>query len=290
MAARTGLYDQKWHHDGILAPYANQLKQERDLRMWLLDRHRGSAPLSDLYPTMQTNKIPDLMLRAYLDRGYLAGCRLRPPNAAEQMPQAGALGVTSPKPRPPLPQAKPPPSNSPTSRGTPPQGSGAGSGAVVSATAVMYDPGLPTRTPPSSPNSVIIEGVQTLSGHTVQHVGGTAQGPLGEERFRAVLQEWGLQQVGEGQTEEEGTGHQCYFVALREALAAKGVTDTAVNIKREIQGELEKAQWVQYYEGNGALGQITVSQGPPGSTPTPDQPTATWREHHRGRALMGKSP
>ena len=60
-----------------------------------------------------------------------------------------------------------------------------------------------------------------------------------------------------------------------------------MNIKREIQRELEEAQWVEYYEGNGALGRITVSQGPPGSAPTPDQPTSTWREHLRRQGSHG---
>ena len=248
VVARTGLYDQKWHCDGIPAPYANQLRQERDLRMWLMDRRRGLAPLSDLYLTMATNEIPVLMRRAYLDRGYLAGRQLPPPHAAEQFSQAGAPRVASPKPRLPLPQAKPPPSNSPTSRadprGTPPQGAGAGSGAAASAAAIMYDPGFPTGTPPVSPNSIIIDEVQTGS-HTAQHARGTKQGPWTEERFQAVLRGWGLQHVDGGQTDEESTGHHCYFVVLREALATKGGTDTAVNIKREIQGELEEAQWVE---------------------------------------------
>ena len=293
VVARTGLYDPKWHRDGIPAPYAKQLKQDRDLKVWLMDRRRGPVPLSDLYPTMAANEIPDLMRRAYLERGYMAGHRLPPPSAAQHFSPASAPEAASPRPRLPLPQAKPPPSNSPTSRvdpqGTQPRGAGAGSGATVSAAGAMYDPGFPTGTPPLSPDSVIIDEVQTGS-HTAEHAEGAEQEPWTEERFQAVLRGWGLEQVDEGQTDEEGTGHQCYFVALREALAAKGETDTTVNIKSEIRGMLEEPRWGEYYEGEGALGRITVRQGPPGSAPTPDQPTSTWREHLRRQGSHGGEP
>ena len=293
VVARTGLYDPKWHRDGIPAPYANQLKQERDLKMWLMDRRKELAPLSDLYPTMATNEIPDLLRRAYLERGYLAGRRLPPPSAAELSSPVSAPGAASPRPRLPLPPAKPPPSNFPSSRvdpqGTPPQGAGAGSGAAGSATGAIYDPGFPTGTPPLSPASVTIDEVQTSS-HTAQHTGSADQGPWTEEHFQAVLRGWGLEQVDEGQTDEEGTGHQCYFVALREALAAAGVTDSAVNIKSGVLDMLDEPQWVEDYEGDGVLGRITVSQGPLGSAPTPDQPTATWREHLRRQGSHGGEP
>ena len=96
VVARTRQYREEWHRDRVPAPYTQQLQRKRKLKRWLLvDRH-GQHLLADLYPTMQTKDIPDLMIRTWLKQGYLNGHPVPPPREAGQAPQTTAEPAAQP--------------------------------------------------------------------------------------------------------------------------------------------------------------------------------------------------
>ena len=112
---------------------------------------------------------------------------------------------------------------------------------------------------------------------------------LGEEDFRALLRQWGYDQVDEGQVDEQGLSHQCYFVALQEACHAVEVFWPAAALRVAILALLDKQHWIDHYESQ-KYGHVLVSQGPPGSAPNAGQVSASWRSHLRRRGAHGGEP
>ena len=101
-----------------------------------------------------------------------------------------------------------------------------------------------------------------------------------------MLLQWGYDQVDEGQVDERGMTHQCYFVALREACQAMDVVWPAAALRVAILAMLDQQQWIDHYESQ-RYGHVLVSQGPPGSAPGTGQVSASWRSHLRRQGAHG---
>ena len=94
---------------------------------------------------------------------------------------------------------------------------------------------------------------------------------LGEGDFRALLLHWGNDQVDEGQHDEWGVTHQCYFVAAREACAVAGLEVwPAAVIRRAVLDKLQTQHWTDFFESP-VYGHVMVGEGPPGAPPRAGQ-------------------
>ena len=90
--------------------------------------------------------------------------------------------------------------------------------------------------------------------------GDRADGPppaLGESDFRALMLQWGYSQVDEGQADEQGRTHQCYFVALREACSVGGLIWPAAVLRQNILDLLGTQHWIDHYESQ-KYGRVSV--------------------------------
>ena len=95
--------------------------------------------------------------------------------------------------------------------------------------------------------------------------------------------------MDEGQEDEQGWTHQCYFVALREAYHVGGLFWPAAVLRHNILALLDTQHWIDHYESR-KYGRVLVSQGPPGSAPRAGQVEATWRSHPGRPGAYGGEP
>ena len=104
---------------------------------------------------------------------------------------------------------------------------------------------LPVGEPAETPAAALLSLASRLAS------GERAEGPppaLGESDFRALLLQWGYNQVDEGQEDKQGWTHQCYFVALREACQVEGLVWPAAVLRQKVLALLGTQHWIDHYE------------------------------------------
>ena len=103
----------------------------------------------------------------------------------------------------------------------------------------MYDPEIPTGVESSDTvDSTENEGSTDSEGHSEPPQDMWQPAP-----FAAQLGVWGLCQVDAGWRNEAGTKNQCFFVAIREAMAAVGKDLTAVDLRANVLRRLTLPEW-----------------------------------------------